>query len=77
MELSEVSLSVSEYVILFGLGAKEYFLMLIHLLHLWIRGLVSHGAIHTRNAPLKFSICFFLSGLSLPPQLCQNSSWVG
>lgn len=57
MELSEVS--VSEYVILFGLGAKEYFLMLIHLLHLWIRGLASHGAIHTRNAPLQFSISGF------------------
>lgn len=33
LELSEVSLSVSEYVFLYSLGAKEYFLMLIHLLH--------------------------------------------
>lgn len=76
LELSEVSLSVSECVSLFYFGAKGYFLMLIHLLHLWIRGLVSHGAICASNALLQVLICFFLPGLSLCAQLpaCSTHS---
>lgn len=48
---------------------------MLSILHLQISGLVSHGAICTRNALLNFFICgVFLNRISSSPKLTEHST---